>query len=190
MLGIRKKKTVYSDIVKNGKKGIYFNLQSCTPAFKPALSKYNESNIYVYIKYNEILETILLEILKGMDRDSDLTLKEKFLVIPTLEKYKEEGFIKAKVDKHRFGVSFFQQPIEGKNGKKELKNISHEDLQYDMISNGVFTLKIGGVWRKENTDEAGFSFRLLAVLVKAIQKPTQEEEFEEEELQELLKSRL
>ena len=68
----------------------------------------------------------------------------------------------------------------------ELKNVSYEDLQYDMITNGVFTLKIGGVWRKENTDEAGISFRVIAVLVNAIQKPMQEEEFEEEELQNLL----
>ena len=114
--GKKNEKIVYADIVKNGKKGVYFNLKSCTPAFKPALAKFNESNIYVYIKYNEDLETILLNVLEGMDRDSDLTLKEKFLIISTLEKYKEEGFIKAKVDKNRFGASFFQQPIKGRNG--------------------------------------------------------------------------
>ena len=59
-----------------------------------------------------------------------------------------------------------------------------------MIANGVFSLKIGGIWRKENTDEAGFSFRLLGVLVGTMQKPSQEKEIEEEEIQELLKSRL
>ena len=185
----QRNKIVYRDIIKNGKKGIYLNLQSRTPDLKPSLSKYKSNDIYVYIRYNENLEVVLIKILEGMDRESDLTLKEKFHVIPTLEKYKEDGYIKAKVDTSRFSASFFQQPIEGKNGKKELKNISHEDLQYDVIMDGIYSLKIGGVWRKENTDEAGFSFRVLAVLVNTIQKPSKEEEFEEEAIQELLDSR-
>ena len=46
----KNEKTAYADIVKNGKKGVYLNLRSGTPPYKPALSKYNESNIYVYIK--------------------------------------------------------------------------------------------------------------------------------------------
>ena len=121
--GNNNEKIVYADIVKNGRKGVLFNLLSCTPPLKPTLSKFNESNLYVLIKYNEILEAVLSKILEGMDRDSDLTLKEKFLVIPTLEKYRADGFIRAKVDKSRFGASFFQQPIKGKNGEEKLKNI-------------------------------------------------------------------
>ena len=54
---------------------------------------------------------------------------------------------------------------------------------------GVFSLKISGVWRRENTPDAGFSIRVLAVLVKSFHNINQDEEYEEESIKNLLKQR-
>ena len=191
ILGSKKSdKIIYSDIVRNGKKGMYLNLRSCTPPYKPALVNFNERNMYVFINYTEELELALMGVIENMDVDSSEILNDKFLITPVLNKYKEDGFIKAKIDMSHFGPTFFQQPTEGKDGKKGFKNLPYEDFQYDAITDGVYTLKISGVWRRENSPDSGFSFRVLAVLVNSYHKITQEEEYEEEALQELLNLRL
>ena len=184
-------KIIYSDIVINGKKGVYLNFDSNTPEHKPTLFKFNDKNMYIYLKYTEELEMAFLEIIDNMDVESNDLLQDKFLISGVLEKYKEDGFIKVKVDLHKFGNSFFQQIEEGKKGKKIFKNIPYEDFENDnIITNGVYSLKIGGVWRKENSTSSGFSIRVLAVLVNSFYKSsTEEEENDDTAYQELLKSR-
>ena len=184
-------KIVYSDIVSNGKKGIYVNLNSKTPEHKPTLFKFNDKNMYIYLKYTEELEIVLMEIIDNMDVESNDLLQDKFLISGVLEKYKEDGFIKVKVDLHKFGNSFFQQIEEGKKGKKITKNIPYEDFEHDnIITSGIYSLKIGGVWRKENSTSSGFSIRVLAVLVNSFYKSsTEEEENDDSAYQELLKTR-
>ena len=184
-------KIIYSDIVSNGKKGIYVNLNSKTPEHKPTLYKFNDKNMYIYLKYTEDLEMVLMEIIDNMDVESNDLLQDKFLISGVLEKYKEDGYIKVKVDVHKFGNSFFQQIEEGKKGKKIAKNIPYEDFENDnIITNGIYSLKIGGVWRKENSTSSGFSIRVLAVLVNSFYKSsTEEEENDDSAYQELLKSR-
>ena len=184
-------KIIYSDIVSNGKKGIYLNLNSKTPEHKPTLFKYNDKNMYIYLKYTDELEMALMEIIDNMDVESNDLLQDKFLISGVLEKYKEDGFIKVKVDIHKFGNSFFQQIEEGKKGKKIAKNIPYEDFENEnIITNGVYSLKIGGVWRKENTTSSGFSIRVLAVLVNSFYKASsEEEENDDTSYQELLKTR-
>ena len=184
-------KIIYSDTVSNGKKGIYVNLNSKTPEHKPTLFKFNDKNMYIYLKYTEDLEMVLMEIIDNMDVESNDLLQDKFLIPGVLEKYKEDGYIKVKVDIHKFGNSFFQQIEEGKKGKKIAKNIPYEDFENDnIITNGIYSLKIGGVWRKENSTSSGFSIRVLAVLVNSFYKSsTEEEENDDSAYQELLKSR-
>ena len=184
-------KIIYSDIVSNGKKGIYLNLNSKTPEHKPTLFKYNEKNMYIYIKYTEELEMALMEIIDNMDVESNDLLQDKFLISGVLDKYKDDGFIKVKVDIHKFGNSFFQRIEEGKKGKKIAKNIPYEDFETEnIITNGIYSLKIGGVWRKENSTSSGFSIRVLAVLVNSFYKASsEEEENDDSAYQELLKSR-
>ena len=93
-----------------------------------------------------------------MDVESNDLLQDKFLIAGVLQKYKEDGYIKVKIDIDKFGKSFFQQEEEGKKGKKILKNMNYEDFENDnIITNGVYSLKIGGVWRKENSTSSGFS---------------------------------
>ena len=191
--GSKKDKIIYSDIVSNGKKGIFLNLNSKTPENKPTLFKFNDNNMYIYIKYTEELEMVFMEIIDNMDVESNDLLQDKFLISGVLEKYKEDGFIKVKVhvDTHKFGKSFFQQIEEGKKGKKIAKNIPYEDFENEnIITNGVYSLKIGGVWRKENSTSSGFSIRVLAVLVNSFYKASsEEEENDDSAYQELLKSR-
>ena len=184
-------KIIYSDIVSNGKKGIFVNLNSKTPEHKPTLYKFNDKNMYIYLKYTEELEMVFMEIIDNMDVESNDLLQDKFLIFGVLEKYKEDGFIKVKVDLHKFGNSFFQQIEEGKKGKKIAKNIPYEDFENDnIITNGIYSLKIGGVWRKENSTSSGFSIRVLAVLVNSFYKSsTEEEENDDSAYQELLKTR-
>ena len=184
-------KIIYSDIISNGKKGIYVNLNSKTPEHKPTLYKFNDKNMYIYIKYTEELEMVFMEIIENMDVESNDLLQDKFLISGVLEKYKEDGFIKVKIDIHKFGNSFFQQIEEGKKGKKISKNIPYEDFENDnIITNGIYSLKIGGVWRKENATSSGFSIRVLAVLVNSFYKSsTEEEENDDSAYQELLKMR-
>ena len=184
-------KIVYSDIVQNGKKGIFVNLKSKTPDHKPTLYSYNTTYMYVYIKYTEELEMVLLSVLKNMDSDSYELLQDKFLIAGVLDKYKAEGFVKAKIDIYKFGPSFFQQLEEGKKGKKGMKNLPHGDFQNDIITNRIYSLKIGGVWRKDNSPDSGFLIRVLAVLVKEIKKHVDEEEEENNKaFKELLQSRI
>ena len=185
----KNERIIYSEIIRNGKKGIFLNLNSCTPPYKSALVKFNERNMYIYINYTEELELLLTDVVDKMGDDDREILEEKFLLYSVLNKYKEDGYIKAKIDMLNFGESFFQQPTEGKNGKKELKNLPYEDFQYDAITEGIFSLKISGVWRRENTSEAGISIRVLAVLVKSFHNITQDEEYEEESVKNLLNSR-
>ena len=189
--GTHKEKITYCDIICNGKKGIYLNFNSKTPEHKPTLFKFNDKNMYIYIKYTEDLETAFMEIIDNMDVESSDLLQDKFLISGVLEKFKDDGFIKVKVDIHKFGKSFFQQIEEGKKGKKITKNIPYEDFENEnMITDGVYSLKIGGVWRKENSTSSGFSFRVLAVLVNSFYKSTnEEEENDDTAYQELLKSR-
>ena len=190
--GSKKEKIIYSDIVSNGKKGIYLNLNSKTPEHKPTLFKFNDKNMYIYLKYTEELEMAFMEIIENMDVESNDLLQDKFLITGVLEKYKEDGFIKVKIDIHKFGKSFFQQIEEGKkNNKKVTKNMHYEDFENEnIITNGVYSLKIGGVWRKENSTSSGFSIRVLAVLVNSFYKASsEEEENDDSAYQELLKSR-
>ena len=184
-------KIIYSDIVSNGKKGIYLNLNSNTPEHKPTLYKFNDKNMYIYLKYTEELEMALMEIIENLDVESNDLIQDKYLISGVLEKYKEDGFIKVKVDIHKFGNSFFQQIEEGKKGKKIAKNIPYEDFENDnIITNGIYSLKIGGVWRKENSTSSGFSIRVLAVLVNSFYKSsTEEEENDDSAFQELIKTR-
>ena len=126
-----------------------------------------------------------------MDVDSDEILNEKLLIDGVLEKYKSDGFIKAKVDIHKFGPSFFQQADEGKKGKKAIKNLPYYDFQVDDITNGTYSLKIDGVWRKDKSPDSGFSIRVLAILVNSFQKNViEEEENDDEAFKELLKSKV
>ena len=189
--GSKKEKITYCDIICNGKKGIYLNFNSKTPEHKPTLFKFNDKNMYIYIKYTEELETAFMEIIDNMDVESSDLLQDKFLISGVLEKYKDDGFIKVKVDIHKFGKSFFQQIEEGKKGKKVAKNIPYEDFENEnIITDGVYSLKIGGVWRKENSTSSGFSIRVLAVLVNSFYKSSnEEEENDDTAYQELLKSR-
>ena len=184
-------KIVYSDIISNGKKGIYVNLVSRTPEHKPTLHKFNDKNMYIYIKYTEEMEIVLMEIIENMDVESNELLHEKILIAGVLDRYKEEGYIKVKVDLHKFGKSFFQQIEEGKKGKKVVKNMDYEDFENDnIITNGIYSLKVGGVWRKENSTSSGFSIRVLAVLVNGFYKSsTEEEENDDSAYQQLLKTR-
>ena len=61
---------------------------------------------------------VLMGIIENMDIESSDLLQDKFLIAGVLEKYKEDGYIKVKVDVHTFGNSFFQKVEEGKKGKK------------------------------------------------------------------------
>ena len=189
--GSKKEKITYSDIIANGRKGIYLNLDSKTPEHKPTLFKFNDKNMYIYIKYTEVLEMIFMEIIDKMDVESNDLLQDKFLITGVLEKFKDDGFIKVKIDNHKFGKSFFQQIEEGKKGKKITKNMPYEDFENEnIITNGIYSLKIGGVWRKENSTSSGFSIRVLAVLVNSFYKSTnEEEENDETEYTELLNLR-
>ena len=172
------------------KKGIYFNLNSKTPEHKPTLFKFNDKNMYIYIKYTEEFELALMEIIDNTDKISNDLLQDKFLISGVLEKYKEDGYIKVKVDLHKFGNSFFQQIEEDKKGKKIAKNMPYEDFENEnRITSGIYSLKIGGVWRKENTTSSGFSIRVLAVLINSFYKSSEEEENDDTEYQELLKAR-
>ena len=185
----KNEKIIYSEIVRNGKKGVFVNLKSSTPPYKSVLTKFNERNMYVFINYTEELELLLIDTVDKMSDDDRAILEERFLISSVLNKCKEDGYIKAEVDMVNFGESFFQQPTEGKNGKKEFKNLSYEGFQYDAITDGVFSLKISGVWRRENTPDAGFSIRVLAVLVKSYHNINQDEEYEEESIKNLLAQR-
>ena len=159
-------KITFCDIVSNGKKEIYVNVNSKTPENKQTFYKFNDKNMYVYIKYTEELETVFMEIIENMDVESRDLLDDKFLIASVLDKYKQDGFIKVKVDKKFNGKTFFQQIEEGKKGKKILKNMNYEDFINDnLITNGVYSLKICGVWRKENSPLSGFSIKVFAVLV-------------------------
>ena len=137
------------------------------------------------------MEIVLMKIIENMDVESNELLHEKFLITGVLEKYKEDGYIKVKVDLHKFGKSFFQQIEEGKKGKKVVKNMEYEDFENDnIITNGVYSLKVGGVWRKENSTSSGFSIRVLAILVNGFYKSsTEEEENDDSAYQQLLKTR-
>ena len=74
--------------------------------------------------------------------------------------------------------------------KKILKNMNYEDFENDnIITNGVYSLKIGGVWRKENSTSSGFSIKVLAVLVNSFYKSSNEEENDETGYQHLLTTR-
>ena len=187
----KSEKIVYSDIVSNGKIGIYVNLNSKTPEHKPTFHKFNDKNMYVYIKYTEELEMVLMEIVEKVDVESNEALQDKFLIAGVLDKYKEEGYVKAKVDILKFNTSFFQTIEEGKKGKTTFKNLSYEDFESDStITNGIYSLKIGGVWRKENSPSSGFSIKVLAVLVNTFHKNTNDdEENDDAAFKELLKSR-
>ena len=134
---------------------------------------------------------VLMEIIENMDVESNDLLQDKFLITGVLEKYKEDGYIKVKVDVHKFGKSFFQQIEEGNKGKKVVKNMDYEDFENDnIITNGIYSLKVGGVWRKENSTSSGFSIRVLAVLVNSFYKSsTEEEENDDSSYQQLLKTR-
>ena len=170
-------KIVYSEIISNGKKGVFVNVNSKTPDHKQTLYKFNDKNMYVYIKYTEELEMVFMEIIENMDVESNDLIQDKFLIAGVLEKYKEDGYIKVKIDINKFGKSFFQQEEEGKKGKKILKNMNYEDFENDnIITNGVYSLKISGVWRKENSTSSGFSIKVLAVLVNSFYKSSNEEE--------------
>ena len=184
-------KIVYSDIISNGKKGVYVNLNSKTPEHKQTLYKFNDKNMYIYIKYTEEMEMVFMEIIENMDVESNDLLQDKFLISGVLEKYKEDGYIKVKIDLHKFGNSFFQQIEEGKKGKKVVKNMSYEDFENDnIITNGVYSLKVSGVWRKENSTSSGFSIKVLAVLVNSFYKSSnEEEENDDSAYQQLLKTR-
>ena len=59
----RSDKIICSDIVQNGRKGVYVNLNSRTPEHKPTLYRFNDKNMYVYIKYTEEFKMLLLEII-------------------------------------------------------------------------------------------------------------------------------
>ena len=52
----KNEKIVYSEIIANGKKGVFVNVNSKTPDSKQTLYKFNDRNMYVYIKYTEELE--------------------------------------------------------------------------------------------------------------------------------------
>ena len=133
--------------------------------------------MYVYIKYTEELEMVFMEIIENMDVESNDLLQDKFLISGVLEKYKEDGYIKVKIDINKFGKSFFQQEEEGKKGKKVVKNMNYEDFENDnIITNGIYSLKVSGVWRKENSTSSGFSIKVLAVLVNSFYKSSNEEE--------------
>ena len=186
----KNEKIVYSEIIANGKKGVFVNVNSKTPDSKQTLYKFNDMNRYVYIKYTEELEMVFMEIIENMDVESNDLLQDKFLIAGVLQKYKEDGYIKVKIDIDKFGNSFFQQEEEGKKGKKILKNMNYEDFENDnIITNGVYSLKIGGVWRKENSTSSGFSIKVLAVLVNLFYKSSNEEENDETGYQHLLTTR-
>ena len=186
----KNEKIIYSEIISNGKKGIFVNVKSRTPDSKQTLYKFNEKNMYVYIKYTEEMETVFMEIIENMDVESNDLLQDKFLIMGVLQKYKEDGYIKVKIDIKKFGKSFFQQEEEGKKGKKILKNMNYEDFKNEnIITNGVYSLKIGGVWRKENSTSSGFSIKVLAVLVNSFYKSSNEEETEDLGYQHLLTTR-
>ena len=190
--GIKKsEKIVYSDIVSNGKKGIYVNLNSKTPEHKPTFHKFNDKNMYVYIKYTDELEMALMDIVEKVDVESNEALQDKFLIAGVLDKYKEDGYIKAKVDILKFNTSFFQTIEEGKKGKTTFKNLPYEDFESEStITNGIYSLKIGGVWRKENSPCSGFSIKVLAVLANAYHKnANDDEENDDAAFKELLKLR-
>ena len=184
-------KIVYSEIISNGKKGIFVNVNSKTPDHKQTLYKFNDKNMDVYIRYTEELEMVFMEIIENMDVESNDLIQDKFLIAGVLEKYKEDGYIKVKIDINKFGKSFFQQEEEGKKGKKVIKNMNYEDFENDnIITNGVYSLKISGVWRKENSTSSGFSIKVLAVLVNSFYKSSNEEEENEDSgYQQLLKTR-
>ena len=184
-------KIVYSDIISNGKKGVFVNVNSKTPDHKQTLYKFNDKNMYVYIKYTEELEMVFMEIIENMDVESNDLLQDKFLISGVLEKYKEDGYIKVKIDINKFGKSFFQQEEEGKKGKKVVKNMNYEDFENDnIITNGIYSLKVSGVWRKENSTSSGFSVKVLAVLVNSFYKSSNEEEENDDSgYQQLLKTR-
>ena len=176
----KNEKIVYSEIVANGKKGIFVNVNSKTPDNKQTLYKFNERNIYIYVSYTEEIEMVFMEIIENMDVESDDLLQDKFLIAGVLQKYKEDGYIKLKIDIDKFGKTFFQQEEEDKKGKKILKNMNYEDFENDnIITNGVYSLKISGVWRKENSTSSGFSIKVLAVLVNSFYKSSNEEENDE-----------
>ena len=126
---------------------------------------------------------VFMEIIENMDVESDDLLQDKFLIAGVLQKYKEDGYIKLKIDIDKFGKTFFQQEEEeDKKGKKTkiLKNMNYEDFENDnIITNGVYSLKISGVWRKENSTSSGFSIKVLAVLVNSFYKSSNEEENDE-----------
>ena len=132
--------------------------------------------MYLYIEYTEELEMVLLSILENMDSDSYEELQENYLIQGVLDKYKNDKFVKAKVDIYKFGPSFFQQAEEGKKGKKGMKNLLYEEFLYVTITKGVLSLKTGGVWRKDNSPDSGFSISVLAVLVKVLKNHVEEEE--------------
>ena len=137
------------------------------------------------------MEMVLMEIIENMDVESNDLIQDKFLISGVLEKYKEDGYIKVKVDVHKFGNSFFQQIEEGKKSKKVVKNMPYEDFENEnIITNGIYSLKVSGVWRKENSTSSGFSIRVLAVLVNSFYKSsTEEEENDNSAYQQLLKTR-
>ena len=119
----------------------------------------------------------LMNIVENVDVESNEALQDKFLVAGVLDKYKEEGYIKAKVDILKFNASFFQTIEEGKKGKTTYKNLPYEDFESDStITNGIYSLKIGGVWRKENSPCSGFSIKVLAVLANAYHKNADDDE--------------
>ena len=92
--GLKKsEKIVYSDIVSNGKKGVFFNLNSKTPEHKPTFYKFNDKNMYVYIKYTDDLEMALMNIIENVDVESNEALQDKFLIAGVLDKYKEDGYV-------------------------------------------------------------------------------------------------
>ena len=185
----KNERIIYSELIREGKKGVFLNINSSTLPYKSVLAKFNERNMYIYINYTEKFEAYLMNTIDRINVDDRAILEERFLISSVLNKYKEDGYVKAKIDMVNFGESFFQQPTEGKNGKKEFKNLPYEGFQYDAITEGVFSLKISGVWRRENTSDAGFSIRVLAVLVKSFLNSNQDEEFEEEEIKKLIKDR-
>ena len=186
----KNEKIVYSEIVSNGKKGVFVNVNSKTPDNKQTLYKFNDRNMYIYINYTEELEMVFMEIIENMDVESNDLLQDKFLIAGVLQKYKEDGYIKVKIDIDKFGKTFFQQEEEGKKGKKILKNMNYEDFENEnIITNGVYSLKIGGAWRKENSTSSGFSIKVLAVLVNSFYKSSNEEENDETGYQHLLTTR-
>ena len=186
----KNEKIIYSETISNGKKGVFVNVISKTPDSKQTLYKFNDRNMYVYIKYTEELEMVFMEIIENMDVESNDLIQDKFLIAGVLQKYKEDGYIKVKIDIEKFGKSFFQQEEEGKKGKKILKNMDYEDFENDnIITNGVYSLKISGVWRKENSTSSGFSIKVLAVLVNSFYKSSNEEENDETSYKHLLTTR-